>query len=186
MILTRTVAGDLPLTLAEVKAHLRVDHDDEDGLISSLLAAACGAVSEEIGRVLSPETWTLSFPQHRGDLVLPIRPVSAIAAVSYYDRDDAKQVGNPADFYLFPHPDRPVVRPKNDKKWPDVIDREDAITLTLSVGLSSVPDEILAAIKLLIGHWYENRNAVDAQKMDEAPVAYRHICDLHRARWLTA
>jgi uncharacterized phiE125 gp8 family phage protein len=172
--------------LADVKAHLRVDHDDEDALISSLLAGACGAVSEEIGRVLSAETWTLSFPQHSGDLVLPIRPVSAITAVAYYDRDDVEQSGDPDDFYLFPHPDRPVLRPKSDKKWPDVIDREDAISLTVSAGLASVPDEILAAIKLLIGHWYENRNAVDAEKMGETPIAYRHICDLHRAKWLTA
>lgn len=37
------------LTLIETKAHLRVDHDDEDTLITGLIAAATAATGDYIG-----------------------------------------------------------------------------------------------------------------------------------------
>lgn len=187
MILTRTVAGTVPLSLSDAKAHLRVDHSDEDGVIEALAAAACGAIAEDVGRVLSAETWTVALARPMGDVVLPIRPVRAITSIAYFDRDDQAQSASVDDFYLFAHPDRPVVRPKDGAQWPEARDRQDAITLTITVGLTSVPAELMAAIKLLLGHWYENREAVViGQAPSEVPLAVRHLCDLHRAKWIAA
>ena len=38
------------LTLAETKLHIRVDHEDEDTLITGLIAAATTATGDYIGR----------------------------------------------------------------------------------------------------------------------------------------
>lgn len=187
MISIRTVAGTVPLSLADAKAHIRVDYDDDDALITSLAAAACNAIAEDVGRVLTAETWTVAVPRQNGDLILPVRPVRSITNIAYFDRDDAPQTATVSDFYLFAHPDRPVVRPKDGKQWPDARERDDAITLTLSVGLTAVPDELLAAAKLLLGHWYEHREAVaTGQTPAELPMAVRYLCDMHRAKWVAA
>lgn len=42
-----------PVTLDEAKAFLRVTHDAEDGLITTVLAAARGLVEKELGVSLS-------------------------------------------------------------------------------------------------------------------------------------
>ena len=46
-----------PVLLAEAKAHLRIDGDDEDDLIGALIAAARVAVETEIRRVLIAQSW---------------------------------------------------------------------------------------------------------------------------------
>lgn len=186
MIITRTVAGDCALSLDDAKVHLRVDGDDEDALITSLAQAAHNVVSEAIGRVLTEETWTVSLSGANGDLVLPVRPVQSIDAIAYFDPDDAEQTGTVADFYLFAHADRPVMRPKDGAAWPSVRRREDALTITLTAGMMAVPDELIAAMKLLVGHWYENREAVSEGNKGEVPMAVEMILDLHRDRWVAA
>lgn len=186
MIVTRTVAGDCALSLDDAKAHLRVDHDEEDALITSLAQAAHNVVSEAIGRVLTEETWTVALSGASGDLVLPVRPVKSVDAIAYFDADDAPQTATVSDFYLFQHPDRPSMRPKDGKAWPTVRLRDDAMTITLTAGMDAVPDELINAMKLLVGHWYQNREAASEKSLSEAPMAVQLILDLHRDRWVAA
>lgn len=186
MIVTRTVAGDCALSLEDAKAHLRVDHDDEDDLITALAQAAHNVVSEAIGRVLTLETWTVATGPVSGDLVLPVRPVRAVSSITYFDAADTSQSAVVGDYYLFFDPDRPRMRPKPGKAWPAAIQRDDAVTITLTAGLASVPDELVAGMKLLVGHWYANREAVTEAGGKEMPLAVQMICDLHRDRWVAA
>src|SRR5690606_10673336 len=49
-----------PVTLAEAKLHLRVDHDDEDALISNLIQAATGHLdgwTGILGHCLVEQVW---------------------------------------------------------------------------------------------------------------------------------
>ena len=64
---------DLPV----VKAHLRVNHDGEDGLIQMYLDAATAALDGPtgiLGLALGPQTWRAVFQPHE-DIVLPLGPV---------------------------------------------------------------------------------------------------------------
>lgn len=57
-------AGE-PVSLQEAKAHLRVDFDDDDGLIQALIAAARQAAETITNRQLMSARWKLvmdSFP----------------------------------------------------------------------------------------------------------------------------
>jgi uncharacterized phiE125 gp8 family phage protein len=48
-----------PLSLAEAKAFLRVEHDDDDGVIAALIAGARLYVEGQTRRALLTQTWRL-------------------------------------------------------------------------------------------------------------------------------
>ena len=75
-----------PVTLAEARLFLRVEHEAEDGLIQTLIEAARARVEAEAGRVLdaaSPAPLRLAVlmlvlrAYERGERDMPIRPVEA-------------------------------------------------------------------------------------------------------------
>ena len=69
-----------PLTLAEVKAWLRIEHDDEDDLLATLIAAAREQAECRTGRSLITQSWEVTYadvaPQ---EIPLPHGPVQSIS-----------------------------------------------------------------------------------------------------------
>jgi uncharacterized phiE125 gp8 family phage protein len=80
-----------PLTLAEAKHWLRVDHNDDDGLISSLITAARERIEARTGRTLMAQLWRVVLDQWPvdGRLALPIMPVLSITAVRLLDSNNS-------------------------------------------------------------------------------------------------
>lgn len=69
-----------PISLIEAKEHLRVDYDDEDALISSLIAAARQYAESICRRVFVTQSWKLvldAFPS----------PGAALAEANYYGQN---------------------------------------------------------------------------------------------------
>lgn len=80
----RTGAGTAPVSLAEAKAHLKVDSTADDSLITSLLSAATDVVSDFSGRrYATGETWQLLLDELEDRNCLMRSPVSAVTAVEY-------------------------------------------------------------------------------------------------------
>ncbi|WGD30391.1 head-tail connector protein [Ancylobacter sp. WKF20] len=66
-----------PLTLAEAKAYLRVDHEAEDGLIASLLTSARATVEALTRRVLIDQSWRLARDAWPASGLIPV-PVNPL------------------------------------------------------------------------------------------------------------
>ena len=90
-----------PLSLAEVKLHLRVDHDHEDSLIEGLITAAREYVELNIGGCLPEQVrgaYLDSWPI--APLRLPWGPVIGIESVKYLDGDGAEHEADAGSYYL--------------------------------------------------------------------------------------
>jgi uncharacterized phiE125 gp8 family phage protein len=83
------------LTLADAKAHLRLDAPDEDDLIASLIRTAREHLERTTGLCLMTQTWRLYLDSVSEDRVIQIArgPVQSIESMLVYDADgSASQV----------------------------------------------------------------------------------------------
>ena len=78
-----------PVTLAEAKAYLRVEHDDDDDVIASLIAAARSHIEAQTRRALITQTWQIRRDSWPGDgriRVVPA-PLGEVLAARTYDTE---------------------------------------------------------------------------------------------------
>jgi len=182
----RTVAPtETPVTLAEVKAHLRVDHSDEDELISGLIDAATAHIdgySGILGRALVTQSWKIEVDDW-DDLDLPLSPVASITSVKYYDGSNAQQTLAATVYQLVNRAGGSCAELKYGQTWPVTYTRADAIEVIFVAGYgaaSAVPQAIKLAMLLLIGHWYANREAVSTDAGSPLPLAVESLLAPYR------
>lgn len=157
------------ISLSEAKLHLRVEHDADDTLIAALVQAVTDYLDAEhgiLGRALITQRWALSlsgFPTERL-IALPVVRVRSVVSVTYYDSDNVQQTLPSESYTLIVNDERAAIYLPSGSDWPDTYDRPDAVTVTYNAGYgdeaSDVPQAIKQAALLLIGNFYENREAV--------------------------
>jgi uncharacterized phiE125 gp8 family phage protein len=162
----RTVdPSDTPVSLTEAKAHLRVDFDDDDDLITALIAAATDYVdgwSGVLGRALVTQTWRQDYNCFHPCLRLPLAPAASITSVTYLDPNGDTQTVDEANYALWADGAGPLVYFVTGFAVPATSIEGKAVSVTYVAGYGdadAVPGPIKAALLLLIGQWYENREA---------------------------
>lgn len=160
------------LTLEEVKAQLVVDAGDDDILIQGLIDAAISYLDGPtgvLGRCLSSQTWRQDFDLFDCELELPLAPVTSIDSVKYDDPSGTEQTVDPANYRLLTGGRGSFVRFKAGFTFPSLSVNYPSVRVQYVVGYaatndtppkSTVPAAIKNAIKLLVAHWYENRETV--------------------------
>lgn len=162
-----------PLTLAEVKAHLRVDSAEEDGYLAGRLFAARQFAEGHTRRRFA--TQTLDFTYDYGwpsievngycaqRIELPVAPVQSVTSVSYIDTNGALQALTLTSQYLVKLDEAVAyVYPAYGVIWPSTQGVPGAVTVRFVAGWTQAafPDDLRHAMLTLISHWWENREAV--------------------------
>jgi uncharacterized phiE125 gp8 family phage protein len=158
-----TLPTDVPVTLAEARAHLRVDTNDEDAYIEALVKAATSACENIINRAIMPQVWEQVldfFPV--GAIRLGRPPVSAIQEVAYVNEAGQTVVINSADFALDNArlPGWCVLTAGTD--WPrtETLEQANSVIVRFSCGwadASLVPADLKQWILLAVGDLFQNR-----------------------------
>ncbi|WP_439150758.1 head-tail connector protein [Sulfitobacter sp.] len=177
-----------PITIVDAKRHLRVTGSDEDEYITSLISAAVAFVDAEgvLGRAMVTQTWAKWVSQAPGYVLIRLGPNTTLTAVDYYDADSVLQSATLGDFETRLEGDFVIVKPVENGAWPAAETRNDAIRLTFTAGYggaADVPQSVKHALLLLVGHWYENRDAASAVSMSELPLAFNSLLNAHRVTW---
>lgn len=170
-----TAPAEEPISLSEAKLHLRVDISDDDDLITSQIVTARRRAEKIAGRALVTQTWDYvldAFPE--GDtLEIPKPPLQSITSIKYYDEDGTEYTVDSGDYYVdtYGEPGRVVL--KSSATWPSTTLREaNGVIVRFVAGYGDaedVPEEFKQAIYLLVGHFYENREAVSDAKLLPTP-----------------
>lgn len=175
---TTTAPTFEPVTLEELKMHIRADLADEDPLLVGYISAAREFVERRLGLAVCQQTITLKldgFPAS-SRIELPQSNLISVTSVSYLDSNGDTQtphpVGSPgADYYGVDTYNTPgALFLKDGQSWPsDVLLQPQAVTIVYRAGWSSsalIPRSIKQAVLLLAGHWERNR---EAMAFGEAP-----------------
>jgi uncharacterized phiE125 gp8 family phage protein len=166
MALVLTAAPEAePISLAEAKAHLRVDSDHEDALIGQLIAAARSVVERALGLALLSQGWSyyLDAWPRSATVALPLAPVQAVTAVTLHDAaGGATEIGAGAyDVDVLSQPARLVLKGAVPPVAPRALNAfEIAFIAGYGGGAADVPAPLRQALLLLVAHWFERREPV--------------------------
>jgi uncharacterized phiE125 gp8 family phage protein len=146
------------ISLSTAKAHLRVDSNDEDTLITSLINTAGEIVEEYTGLYL--ESGTFTYYADRFSSVMPIHagPGISITGVQYID--DLGVTKTWASSHYFIDEKSYPMRVQFDELPNEVDDRVHAVRISGTAGYTTVPSALKSAMLLIIGHLYEHRKDV--------------------------
>lgn len=162
------------VSLADMKLFLRVDQDEDDELISALTAAAVAYLdgwSGVLGYCLGAQTYVLvydAFPP--GPILLPVGPLLQVLSIEYADAGQPYAVLPSSEYEVDAIASPGWIVPVSD--WP-IVEGTNAVKITFRAGHSAVADIHAAVpmiVKLLVGHWYLNREAV-GPAMSEIPMS---------------
>jgi uncharacterized phiE125 gp8 family phage protein len=177
-----------PVTLSEAKAHLKVDFSDDDALITSLIKAARAHAEKIQGRAFISRVVraTIDVVPER-EIVLPLSPVIDVRSITFYDTSNAAHLVPSTDYLV----DRDAwdgrIILNDGSDWPEIDARAaKTVVIEYDAGCGSAPEDVSedvkAAMKLMIGHWYTHREDTNqGQQVYEIPMASRALLGMDRA-----
>src|SRR5215207_3067140 len=151
-----------PVSLAEVKTDLRVDHTDDDTRLTSLITEARQSIDGPktwFQRTLITQTWEYildEFPS--AEVELPTLPVQSITSIKYDDADGIEQAIAVDEYQLDALSEPAWVFPVTS--WTvTTLSAFNAIRIRYVAGYGSagsdVPGPIKAAIRLMVQEAYD-------------------------------
>lgn len=163
-----------PISLTEAKLHLRVDSNEDDVLISTLISAARQSAEMLTGCQLVTARWqygTDSFPAMGQPIYLPKNPVQSIINIEYLDLSGILQNLATQDYTVDRNSQPARIAPSFGKSWPIALPQIGAVKIIFDAGYGSaadVPDGIKAWIKLRVGSLYACREELSSSTRTDA------------------
>ena len=154
-----TAPASEPVTLAEAKAHLKLDTSDDDVLLATLITAARARAEWHSGRALLTQSWVLHLDAWPRDGIaeIPLPPLRAVSEIAITHRDGIRTVLDPSHYYIdsVSEPARGIFdEPQRNLR------RHDALEIAFTAGYgeaSAVPAPIREAILEIAADLYAHR-----------------------------
>ncbi|MGV8832969.1 MAG: head-tail connector protein [Devosia sp.] len=194
--LVRVDAPDeMPITLEAAKGWLRVDYDDEDELIGSLIAAAVDRLDGPNGllnRALITQTWTAFYDRFPGgSILIPLSRCLEVSEVTYIAGDGTPMTFAGSDLMVTGvMSDMCRVRPAMGTAWPSTCKGlPDAVTVTFKAGFGDgddVPASIKHALLEMVATAFENREGIaigERVSMQVLPLTARSVVSDWKVWW---
>ena len=183
-----TPPSEEPITLDEVRDHLRIDDTGQDATITGYLVAARTLAELWCRRALITQTrdlWLETWPW-ADRIDIPNPPLQSVTWVKYYDTASVAYTMSTDDYLVNSHQEPGQVVLGYGKSWPSATLRPGpAINVRYVCGFgtpSQVPAIYKQGILLIVGHFFENREEVSPAnvRLQQMPLAARVLLTIDR------
>lgn len=171
-----------PVTLDEVKLDLRVDHDEHDLLIGSLISGAREQCEHILGRSIMEQTWQKVMCGFSCEIKLFYPEIIEVTSITYIDAVTANQTTLPTAQYHVDIDSEPgLIRPAPGCSWPSTLNLSNAVRIEYLAGYESiekVPASLKNWIMLAVRYMYDNCGTAGGDKVPEG--FYAGLLDRYR------
>lgn len=193
-----------PVTLEEADNFLRgngVLEEVDATLLQSMIFSAREYIELTIRQALITQTWEMfmdHFPQVKNDLgwwdgvrdgsivqgqsssfEIPIGPLQSVDSISTFDDLNQETVFDPSNYFLNTAKNPGEVILNMNSVWPVFTRHRNGVRVVYKAGFGDqsidVPAPLRLATKMLITHWYENREYIKTQSDLNQSTAPLHV-----------
>lgn len=179
-----------PVSLAEAKAHCRIDSDADDFYIVSLITAAREWAEAYMDEALIHQQLVMRLDGFPAEIELPRPPMAnsgtaTAVSVTFTSDQSGATAALSSSTYRVDRDTKPgVIRNTYGGAWPGHLTDYNSITVTWWAGRGdsggSVPQGVRNAILMLVGHFFERRLAADSGSLNDIPYGVKALLDAHR------
>lgn len=180
-----------PLTLTQLRNHVRVDGSIFDEDLSSLLKAAVSECENQTGLALMPQTWVWKldeWPFINKIILFDRNPVLEINSIKYFDSDNTEQTLD--ETYYEVDLDSQPAKLSFIKSLPNLSSTKlDKVIIEFIAGfgiddtsaINQVPDGLKHALKIHVGGNFEYRS--DRQVKNKAVMYSENLFEKYKVRF---
>lgn len=171
------------ITTAQAKEHLRITHSDDDTYIAAITLAASEWCEEYQNRVYVQRE-VIDYFDAFPIVIRPSKsPLISVDTVKYYDIDGVLQTLAAATYDVGTYKEPGRIALAYNQSWPSIRAMINAVVVTYQAGWvarANIPEEIKHAVKLMIGHLYENREAASQVTINSIPLGVKTLLGMKR------
>lgn len=169
-----TAPASEPVTLAEAKAHLRIEHTESDGLITDLIIAAreyCEGFQNRQYITAVWDLWLDAWPD-KDYLHIPRPPLKSVTSVKYFGTDNTEYTMDPADYFIDDKSEPGRLALAYGESWPGASLRPvGGIVIRFAAGYggaTDVPQKVKQAILLKVELDFDRHEPAEAENLLKA------------------
>jgi uncharacterized phiE125 gp8 family phage protein len=158
-----------PIGLDEVKAHSRIDLDNDDLLIQDKILAVRTMVELVYDLAIMTQTWTMYLDWFPDCIEIFKRPIQSVTSIKYLDGAGVSQTVSPALYWVDLNARPPRILRAQEANWPYVQPRPSAVAVEFIAGYGdkreNVPPHLASYLLIKTADYYEHRETYSELKL---------------------
>lgn len=171
-----------PISVTELKTHLRIDTTAHDAYLAVILTSARQYYESHADATLVTTTYDLYLdgfhdPKYScgGVISLPRPPAASVSTITYYDTANVLQTWSSTEYATDLKSEPARIKEAFGYTYPLTYDKPGSVIIRYVAGLASaaIPEKKKQAVRFLAGHLFENREAsAMGAEVKAVPMAY--------------
>lgn len=170
-----TAPATTPISLAEVRSHMKIDSASENARLERLINAATGFYDGEYGlldRAIVSQTWELHLDEFpASEIKMPLPPLISVTSVKYDDVNGVEQTVDSGDYYVDTVSQPGWIVPVSGFCWPSTLDAINTVRVRFVAGYSTVPESMKLGLLNTVQLLFENAGIKQADIVSDPQVA---------------